>query len=114
MSLDFSSNNGEIVGYKIKRDSGKDYIEPVKFEDFIPSYAKDAGSYGVVYDNLRKDLRQKVKEQDNAIREDSTICLETLASLTLEREAIMNSIKILIEEYGIECVDDSCGGLALW
>ena len=99
--MDFKRIDELKVGYKLKRDTPNDppHLHSVTFADFIPPYIKRAQSPKQVYDNLVYALGQARIQQDLVTNGKRSVSLDVLATATLEREAIMNSMKQIKKHY---------------
>ena len=109
--VDFSeAEKSTNIGYSILEGGG---LKPVNFEAFIRPYLQEANSHQQVYKNLRGDLVEKNGLVDSVIKEGVNVSSVDIATAALGREAIINSMKILIEQYNIE-LPDASGLISLW
>ena len=53
------------------------------------------------YERLRMDLRSDISKQDQNVESKSELSLDEIVDSVHKREAIMNSIRLLIEHYDI-------------
>jgi len=75
------------------------FLEKLIFEGFISSYLVNAETSLEVYEGLENHLLNLRKQQDFYVGRDKQIFTEIVATSTLEREAITNSMQLIKENY---------------
>ncbi len=105
--LVFNKIASEPVGFKLAADSptGPNRVEVVTFANFIPPYILQAQTAKQLYDNLNLALARAVEQQMSVIAPPRAVMLDVLAIATLEREAMMNAMKLIAREHP-EMLDD--------
>ena len=101
MGPGFQEINQERVGYEISANQlGSPYrLNVLTFEEFIPPYSHRAESHQQVYDNLEKALASAIEQQDSVTGEKRSVRMNALATATLQREAMRNSIDLIKKHY---------------
>lgn len=99
--LDFSKINKERVGYSLRADemNSPRYLEALDFEDFIPPYTFNEHDPQGVFLRLEQMLNGEIKQQEFLAREKRNAFIDVAASSALLREALMNSMRLIQENY---------------
>lgn len=129
MTLDFSLIEKERVGYSIslewedyhdtrKGGEPEDFndelvINTLKFGDFIKNYIDGSRTYQEVFENLRSSLDEKLRQEDQNVETKKLRNYDEFTDSVLERETIMNSIRLIIQNYDVE-IPNSHGMPQLW
>ena len=101
MTLDFSLIEDQWVGYVIDdwdTEEGGNFLRQT-FGNFIRPYLQNTKTYQEAYEKLKVDLQKELEEQNQlaGTRVDLTDIMDSYE----KREAIMNSIRLLHENYDI-------------
>ena len=101
MKLDLSKIEKERVGYILKAGSieGPNYLEVLTFGEFISPYSYGANTPREVHDRLSRELKKSIAQQDSVTDKKRPVMTDVLASATLGREAIMNSMSLIERHY---------------
>jgi hypothetical protein len=101
MKLDLSKIEKEKVGYILRADSieGPNYLEVLTLGEFINPYSYGANTPREVHDRLSIALKKSITQQDSVTDKKRPVMTDVLASATLEREAIMNSMSLIERHY---------------
>ena len=102
MEPDFTKIQDERVGYQIRAHdiNGPKWLETLTFGQFIPPYAHRTKTPKQVYQNLEQSLASALKQQDSVTdNKRLVIMIDVLATATLNREAIRNSMDLIREHY---------------
>ena len=112
MTIDFKEIETKKVGYRINSDNvciRNKWLENLSFGNFILPYIQESKTAEQVYHNLEKELSDLREQQDEDIKElrgqFSTLSiieqqfLEIIATSTLKREALMNSMELIEKNY---------------
>jgi hypothetical protein len=101
MEIDFTRIQDREVGYNIRANmmEGPRWLETLKFGDFIPPYSHEATTPQQVYGNLEQALDIAKKQQDSVTDKKRSVMLDVLATATLQRETMMNSMQLIKEYY---------------
>jgi len=101
MEPDFQKINQERVGYQISANQlgGPYSLNVLTFEEFVPPYSHKADSHKQVYENLEKALASAVEQQNSVTGGKRSVMMDVLATATLQREAMRNSIDLIREHY---------------
>ena len=101
MEPDFTKIQDERVGYHIRANdiNGPKWLETLTFGQFIPPYAHRTETPQQVYQNLEKSLASAIKQQDSVTDNKRSVMIDVLATATLQREAMRNSMDLIREHY---------------
>jgi hypothetical protein len=101
MALDFKLVESRNVGYRIKADSmdGPNRLESLTFGEFIPPYACVSKTYKQLYQIIGDALKSARKQQDSVISGQRSVMVDGLATATLDREAMMNTMQLIQKFY---------------
>lgn len=105
--LNFKKINNKPVGYELTlvKERSSDAPSPqyalttIKFKDFITPYIRKAENYMQVQDNLRENLEANIQRQNSVTDGKRSVMIDILATATLQREAIRNSMKLISDHY---------------
>ena len=101
MEPDFTKIQNERVGYHIRANTmeGPKWLEALTFEQFIPPYSDKTTTPQQVYHNLEQSLDSARKQQDSVTGKKRFVMIDVLATATLQREAMMNSMQLIQKHY---------------
>lgn len=101
MGVDFQEINQERVGYDIRgnKPGGPYTLDALTFEEFIPPYSHNADSHEQVYHTLEQALASVVEQQNSVTGGQRSVMMDVLATATLQREAMRNSMDLIMEHY---------------
>ncbi len=101
MEPDFTKIQEERVGYHIRANSmdGPKWLETITFGQFVPPYTNNTTTPQQVYQNLEKALANAIKQQDSITDRKRSVMIDVLATATLQREAMRNSMDLIQRTY---------------
>ena len=101
MEPDFIKIQDERVGYRIRANiiDGPRWLEALTFRQFIPPYVHRTENADQVYQNLEQALTSAIKQQESVINKERSVMIDVLATATLQREAIRNSMDLIKKHY---------------
>ena len=101
MAIDFGVINDENVGYQLAPRQSREtlVLTNLLFKEFIPPYTYRARTPESVYNRLGVALKASRRQQESVTDGQRSVMLDILAKATLEREAMMNAQRLILENY---------------